>query len=160
MAVTATNKPGPNGDGQNGWTEYRRLVLAELERLSAAVAASQVQGNNMQMATTQAINDAKHVILDRLHDTIKAVEDDYDKKFKIIGIDCENKVKDLEIRQNRKCEEFKRDLAKHWKDLERTDKKLERTAKELTILKSKAALLGALAGFLVALAGVLASIFL
>lgn len=149
MAATTASKNGPNGDGQNGWTEYRRLVLAELERLSNANAANQLLGTTTQLVMTQAINDAKQTILDKLRDTMRASEEEFDKK-----------LKDLETRLHREHIDLKKSVTKQEKDLEKTDKKQEKTDKELTSLKAKAMMLGALAGFIVAVCGVLASIFI
>ncbi len=149
MAATIANKTGPNGEGQNGWTEYHRLVLAELERLSNQVSATQAHGQNTQLAMTQSLNDAKSHILDKLRDTVRSMDDDYDKK-----------IKEVELRHEKQIVELKKTIVKHEKELEKTEKKLEKTDKDLTSLKAKAVMLGAIAGFVVATVGVIASIFI
>lgn len=149
MAATTANKNGPNGDGQNGWAEYRRLVLAELERLSNANAANQLLGTTTQLVMSQAINDAKQTILDKLRDTMRVADEEF-----------ETKLKALETRLHKENADIKKTITKQEKDLEKAEKKQEKTDKELTSLKAKAVMFGALAGFIVAVCGVLASIFI
>ena len=149
---TPTGKPAINSD-QNGWVEYRRLVLAELERLSAAVAKGEANGSHVQMAMAQALSDAKQVILDKLRDSINKNDDETAKIVKDLIADFDRKTAVLEAR-------FAHDLKEVKESLGRDEKKLDETHTELTALKAKAMMLGALSGFLVALIGLVASIFI
>ncbi len=137
MAAAAANKPGVNGDG---WTEYRRLVLAELERLSKDLVYAQGQITTNHLTTSQAINSVKDTILDKLNTAIRESEIGHHKA-----------IEDLEERYDKKIDELKEDLKKQGKDLDKTDK-------GVTSLKAQAVLLGGLAGFLVAVGGVIVSI--
>lgn len=148
---TPTTKTA-NGD-QNGWVEYRRLVLAELERLSAAVAKTEANGSHLQMAMTQALSDAKQIILDKLRDSITKNDDETAKIVKDLVADFDRKTAVLEAR-------FAHDLKEVKESLSRDEKKLDETHTELTALKAKAMMLGALSGFLVALISLVASIFI
>lgn len=148
-----TPKPAPNGDSQNGWAEYRRLVLAELERLSAAVAKTEGNHSHLQMAMTQALSDAKQAILDKLRDAVAKTEDENDRKIKDLVTDFDRKTKDIEAR-------FAADLKEIKDNHEKTDKKVDLTHTDLTSLKAKALTLGAIAGFLVSLVGLVLSLVL
>lgn len=159
MAATTANKTGPNGDGQNGWAEYRRLVLAELERLSSQVAAAQAAGTANQLTLSQAITDAKTTVLEKLRDTIKGVEDDYEKKIKSIENAVERKFKDLEARYNKKIEDLKKEVDKNEKDFKEAETKREKNEKDVAGLKSKMMILGGVATLLVAIAAVVATIY-
>lgn len=158
MAAT-TAKPGSNGDGQNGWVEYRRLVLAELERLSSQVAMAQAQGVATQLAVSQAVNDTKQILLEKLRDTMSGIEDDYEKKIRTVETFAERRVKDLEVRHTQRIEDLKREIDKNEKNVKEAEKKLERNEKEVVGLKAKAIMLGALAGFFVAIGAVVATLY-
>jgi septal ring factor EnvC (AmiA/AmiB activator) len=158
MAATTANKTVPNGDGQNGWAEYRRLVLAELERLGTQVAVTQTQGQNTQMAMAQALNDAKAHILDKLRDTVRTMDDDFEKKIRDIEEEAAKKAKEVETRHEKQIGELKKTITKHENDLEKTEKKLEKIDKELTSFKAKVIMLGAVAGFVVAVIDIVVSI--
>lgn len=144
MAAAPASKPGVNGDG---WTEYRRLVLAELERLSRDLDGIQSQVTATNLSTAQAINAVKDSILDKLATAIKTADCEYQKA-----------IHELEARQNTRFEEFKKNLKKQEKDIEKTDEKTDKTDKTVTGLKAQAVVLGALAGFLVALGSLIVSI--
>lgn len=159
MAATTASKTGPNGDGQNGWAEYRRLVLAELERLSSQVAATQATGVASQLALSQAITDAKNTIMEKLRDAIKATEDDYEKKIKVLENFVERKVKEIETRYNKKIEDIKKEVDKNEKDFKEAEKKREKNEKDVAGLKSKMVILGGIATLLVAIAAVIATIY-
>ncbi len=159
MAAINVSLP-PSGDGQSDWAEYRRLVIAELERLGIQVEAAHAQGVATQLvvsqtvlatqlAVTQAVNDAKQSILDKLRETVSGVKDDSDRK-----------LKEVETRHDKTVADLKKDIVKQEKELAATDKKLEKATLDLTTLKTKAMMLGAGAGFLMALVGLLATLFL
>jgi hypothetical protein len=148
-----TSKTTVNNDGQNGWTEYRRLVLAELERLSNVLTAEQATSATLQLSLTQAINSAKQIILDKLHEDIKNADELYDKKLTSYELKLYRRIKEVETRYAKQLSDLK-------KDLEKAEKKLEMTDKEVTSLRSKALVLGALAGFVVALGSLVVSIFI
>lgn len=154
MQMTAATGKS-NNDGHNGWAEYRRLVLSELERLSNQATTTQAQLNAMQLTMAQAIGDVKTVILDKLRETISTIDDGCDKNLKALEGEVEAHMKELESRCYKSIENLKKDFIKQEKSLERTDKKLEKTDKTVTGLKAQAILLGAMAGLVVAAIGVI-----
>lgn len=145
-------KPAANGD-QNGWVEYRRLVLAELERLSAAVAKAETSGGHIQIVMTQALSDAKQTIMDKLRDTLAKSDDETAKMVKDMVADFDRKTTALEVR-------FAHDLKEIKETQSKDEKKLDDTHTELTALKAKAMILGAMSGFIVAVIGLVMSIFI
>ncbi len=134
MAATA-QKTTPNGDGPNGWAEYRRLVLSELERISNAVAKCDSQSNAFHLTLSKAISDARDNLLDKLHKSCLEQDTERDRLLKEMETQYDQKFTALEVKTD-----------KHTVDL--------------TSLKTKSAVLGALAGFLVALGGFLATVFM
>lgn len=145
MPATPPSK-GANGDGPNGWAEYRRLVLAEIERVSQAAAKAESQGTAIQLALTQAISDARTHLLDKIRETASKIDEDHEKKLEAVEKDIERQLKDIETRHQVEIKSIKDEMDKQGKDV--------------SALKAKAALLGAIAGFVVALVGVIASIFI
>jgi len=134
-----TNKP--TGGDANGWTEYRRLVLAELERLSRELQQIQSQIASLQLVLSQSINDNKHTTSEKIREATNKLDDTYEKRCKETGTETEKSLKELE------------------RKLEKADETIEKVAKDLHGLNSKAMALGAAAGFIMSLVGLMASIF-
>jgi hypothetical protein len=148
MAATpATNKgPNGNGDGPNGWAEYRRLVLAELERVSQDAAKAVQQGTAIQLALTQALSDTRSSMLDKIRETAIEQNKDFDRKLEAAEKESERKILALETKNSSDIKAIREAQDAHGKDL--------------AALKAKSALLGAVAGFVVALASLVVGIFI
>lgn len=120
-------------EGPDGWVEYRRLILSELERISNSVAKCELQANNIHTHLIQAIADAKQSLMEKMREVYQKHEDERDKVVLQLKTEFDKKVSELE-------------------------QKTEKAFTEVTSLKAKATILGALAGFVVAVLGVIASI--
>lgn len=130
---TSPKTPNHGEDGPNGWAEYRRLVISELERIGAEAAKAVQHSTSVQLALTQALADSRTNLLDKIRETASKVEDENDRKLELNKKDFEEKFR------------LMRDES-------------DRHGREISALKAKAALIGGIAGFLVALAGLIVSI--
>jgi DNA anti-recombination protein RmuC len=156
MATTPANK-ALNDTGPNGWAEYRRLVLSEIERISTALAKCEGQTNAFHLALSQAISDSRQNLLDKLHELAQHLETDYDKKIEETEKDTNRRIEEVKKDGDKKIDGLKEDHEKRLKDL---DKKSDKQSTDIATLKAKAIMLGATAGFVVALVGLFASLFL
>lgn len=128
MPATAA-KTANNSDGPNGWAEYRRLVLAELERLSAAVSKMEGHGSSLQLALSQTISETRQHLLEKIHESAVQVSAVHAKEVSnlVTEIDSLNDT-------------------------------IQKQQKDITGLKTKAAMIGAVAGFLMAAGSLIAGI--
>jgi DNA anti-recombination protein RmuC len=156
MAATQ-NKSSLSGDGPNSWAEYRRLVLSELERVSAATTKCEIQVAANFLTLTQTINDVRQQLLEKIRETAERIDDEREKKTRELELDYNKKVRELETEYGKKIDEIRKDADKK---LDETKKEIMLLGKDITTLKTKATVLGGIAGFLVALLGLVASIFL
>lgn len=128
---------------QNSWIEYRRLVLAELDRVSQEASKAIQQGNAIQLALAQALSDTKSSLLDKLRETAAKLEDNHDKRLESSEKEMEKKIAVVDAKIPPIIAE-----AKWLRD------NIDIFGKDLSALKAKAAMLGALAGLLVTIVGI------
>ena len=129
----------------DSWSEYRRLVLAELERLDSAVsrlAQASLQhekdlmesNNKLSTELTAKVQQVKEEIVEKMSKTIA------DAKSSIVA----------------KSEMVDKSFEDHIQALER---KIGSLKTEIQVLKGKAALLGFVSGLTVAVLSVIAQVF-
>lgn len=124
-----------DGDGPNGWAEYRRLVLAEIERVSHAAEKAATLVQNLQVTLTQAIADSKDDLLNRMSEVATRIDHASSLKIQASEKKTEDEIKALR-------------------------EEVTRQGNDLSALQAKATLFGAIAGFIVAVGSVLANMFI
>ena len=143
MAATPPVKGnrGPNNDSEdsNGWAEYRRLVLAEIERLDKDASTALAQIATTHLTVTQLVSEARSALHDKIVESVRQVDEEHGRKLE------------------RRLSSIKHD---HQAEVKRLSDTLDSHVKEISALKAKATLFGAMAGFLVALVSALAGIFI
>ncbi len=159
-------RPGAS-DGPNGWAEYRRLVLAELERLSSAINKVESQETASHQSTIQIIHDMRELFFEKIAQSsvsVHSVQDERrseleDRVFRImteLKEKYDNDIKELKEKYDNDIKELKE---KHHKDMLDTKAEQNQHGNEISALKAKAAVLGAIAGFLVAIISVVVNIY-
>jgi hypothetical protein len=144
------------------WAEYRRLVLAELERIGQEVARVDRNNATLQLTLHQAIADAKNNLTDKMRELLNRSEEEYDRKLAgvdarahgaLTTVDARSQV-DLKALDTRFTDTTKsiKDEAKNIRD-EQT-----KQGKDISSLKTTAALVGGAAGLIVAIAALIAGI--
>jgi hypothetical protein len=129
------------GSHNDNWSEYRRLVLAELERLDAAltkIAEAILSQERDIMSCKEDLIDRmtklKETSLDKIRELIEATKDELEKEEKENNQKLSNRVRSVEDRH-------------------------DVLSTEIKVLKGKAALLGFLAGLTVAVISLVISYF-
>jgi chromosome segregation ATPase len=65
MGTTSTKL---ENNGSNGWAEYRRLVISELERLDEAIRRCDEDFKNLPLALTRSVAEVKEFTLNKLRE--------------------------------------------------------------------------------------------
>lgn len=141
--MAAANKNNPAS--ADSWSEYRRLVLAELERLDNAVSK----------LTEVSLDHEKNLL-----ETSNAVKNDVYGRVSLVKEELVDKVRKM-------IDQIRTDLTgyttKEVNAVEATlnaiERKVNRISTDLKVLKGKAAILGFAAGLLVAVVSLIAQLF-
>lgn len=129
----------------DSWSEYRRLVLAELERLDNAVAKltqvsldhekGMLEGNNtLRSDFINKVNSVKEELIEKIRKLIEDIRSE-------IGGHTSSELKNLEDK------------------IESIERKLSRTIADLRIIKGQAAVLGFISGLLVAVVAIIVQFY-
>lgn len=138
MAAAARNQ-------SDSWAEYRRLVLAELERLDNAVNKLTQVSLDHEKDLIEDSNSLKTDLLGKL----QTLKDETVEKVRAMITEIRAEILNRQQREDAQLEGFIAEI----------EKKVNRVQMEIQILKGKAALLGFVAGLLVAVLSIVAQVF-
>jgi len=134
--MASTDKPGDT------WAEYRRLVLAELERLDVAVCKLAETNLEHERELVETLSACKTELIERLQ-TLKEMIEDRHRRI------VEDVKAELETKEKHDIDELKT-LIKAVED------SYHKASAEIKVIKAKAALFGFLAGLAIAIASLVA----
>jgi len=138
MAAAARNQ-------SDSWAEYRRLVLAELERLDNAVNKLTQVSLDHEKDLIEDSNSLRTDLLGKL----QTLKDETVEKVRAMITEIRAEILNRQQREDAQLEGFIAEI----------EKKVNRVQMEIQILKGKAALLGFVAGLLVAVLSIVAQVF-
>lgn len=82
-------------ENTNGWAEYRRLVLAEIERLNITTSKLETQQSTDKISWHQQISEAQRQMVDKLHATESRMDDEYEEKHDEISEKVDKLINDM-----------------------------------------------------------------
>lgn len=128
------NKPEPSGDT---WAEYRRLILAELERLDMSISRLAETNLEHEKELIEVVSTCKTELIERLQKLKDILEDRYRELIEAVK-------KELETKEQNDISALKAQT----KELENNYHKV---SAEVKVIKAKAALFGFLSGLVIAI---------
>ena len=139
--ATNTNK---NSTGPESWSEYRRLVLAELERLDTAVSKLTQISLEHEKDLIEITSGTKAEMMDKL----QKLKDETDERVRNMISEIKNELTMKESADVLQIETM----------VQAINDRLNKVQTEIKVLQGKAALLGFGAGLIVAIISIIAQI--
>lgn len=136
--------PAPKNTSSDSWAEYRRLVLAELERLDTTVSKLTQVSLDHEKDLIENNNAIKTDLLQK----IQGLKDETVEKVRKMITEIRSELVKKQERENKELEGFIYEI----------EKRVQRVQTEIRVLKGKAALLGFIAGLVVAVVSIITQV--